>query len=119
MLQTPLISFSAACIDQPQCNGAKGLVLSPQSRSRLGWVKLTAFDAAGCGVLNGGRKKTGGSELRAEDPVVGVSGINGAKRESIWLYLLRTQPDNDDWGDKLILLLLGISGGSGEASPKL
>jgi hypothetical protein len=30
-----------------------GLALSPQSRSRLDWVKLTAFDAAGCGVLNG------------------------------------------------------------------
>lgn len=92
--------------------------MSPQSRSRLGWVKLTAFDAAGCGVLNGVVRRQG-SELRAEDPVVGVSGINGAKRESIWLYLLRTQPDDDDWGDKLILLLLGISGGSGEASPKL
>lgn len=53
LLQPPLISFFAACIDQPQCNGTGGLVLSPQSRSRLDWVKLTAFDAAGCGVSNG------------------------------------------------------------------
>lgn len=43
-----------------------------------------------------GSKEDKGSQLRAEDPVSGVSGINGAKKESIWLYLLRAQPDDDD-----------------------